>query len=414
MADLLAYARIFEHGRRPAGRRVGIVTISGGVGVLLTDAAIAAGLEVPEFTGPARARVAGTIPQFGAPANPVDCTAHVGVNDRAALGRVLRTVAELPEVDMLCYGGLSDDPNEDWLDALDVLRTDVDKPAVVWCSTPVAQRKVSGRGIPCFLEPEGALRGLAALAGFWLDPPRPREVPTRDPARVALGEEILRRRGPRGVLRDHDARRLLERYGIPFPVQEAATDAAGAVELAERIGFPVALKALSRELPHKSDAGGVRLDLRSADEVRRAYDDLLASVARWAPKARVDSVLVQAMAPTGLELVVGMHRDPQFGPVVTVGMGGTRTEIMDRTASRLAPFGREEALRALAEISGGRLTTNPRGLDGAGQESVCDIAVAIGRVATELDRVSEIDLNPVIVRDGGATVVDVLVVVTAE
>jgi acetate---CoA ligase (ADP-forming) len=412
-ADLLAYARIFEHGRRPAGRRVGIVTVSGGVGVMLADAAVTAGLQVPGLTGESYVTVAATIPRFGAAGNPVDCTAQVGVNDRAALGTVLRTVAGLPDIDMLCYAGLSDDPNDDWLNALDVLRTDVSKPAVVCCATPLAQQKVSGRGIPCYVDGEAAMRGLAALARFRLIPPLQRSAPAADASRQAAGAQILRGSGNGRILPDDAGRLLLAGYGIPFPAQEQAPDARGAMRAAVRVGFPVALKAISPDLPHKSDAGGVRLGLRSAADVRRAYGEVLAAVTGRAPDARIAGVLVQQMVPPGLELVVGMHRDAQFGPVVTVGLGGTATEIIDRTASRLAPLREEEAMRALAEVAAGRLVTHARGLSRPAQHGVAAIAVALGTLGSELAEVAEVDLNPVIVGESGVVAVDALVTVAA-
>jgi acetate---CoA ligase (ADP-forming) len=411
MADLLGYARIFEQRRRPAGRRLGIVTVSGGVGVLLADAAVASGLEVPELAGESRARVAATIPAFGSPGNPVDCTAQIGVNDRAALATVLRTVAALPEVDMVCYAGLSEDPGPDWLDALQVLASDVDKPAVVWGPSPVAVARLSDRGVTSYLEPEGAIRALAALANFHLVPPLRPPASARDPRRSRDAEALLASAGP-GVMAEPDARRLLSLYGIAGPAQEVVHDGAGALDAAARIGYPIALKVLSRDLPHKSDAGGVSLGLRTAPEVENGYRQLLAAVAASAPAAAIDGVLVQAMIPAGLELLVGLHRDRDFGPVLTVGLGGTHTEIIDRTASRLAPVGGAEAGRALAEVAGGRLLRRDRGLTPAALEAVCAIVVAVGDLAAELDLVTEVDLNPVIAHRDGAAVADALVVVT--
>lgn len=410
MADLLSYARAFEDPRRPAGRRVGIVTVSGGVGVLLADAATASGLEVPEFVGESRDRVAATIPPFGAAGNPVDCTAQIGVNDRAALATVLRTVAELPDVDMICYGGLSEEPSADWLDALQVLGTDVAKPAVVWGPSLVAQERVSERGVPCFLEPEEAVRALAAIARFSLEPPLPPASPPRDPERLAEAGEILEQASA-GILVEDVVRRLLTLYGIEGLPQEVTKDEAGAIGAAERIGYPIALKVLSRQLPHKSDAGGVLLGLRSATEVAKGFRQLLAAVLAAVPEADIDGVLVQAMSPPGPEIVVGMHRDRQFGPVVTVGLGGTMAEIIDRTACRLAPLTKAEARTALREVADGRLISHPRGVTSAAEDALCSMMVSLGDLAVDLRAVSEIDLNPVIAHRVGAAVVDSLVVI---
>jgi hypothetical protein len=193
-----------------------------------------------------------------------------------------------------------------------------------------------------------------------------------------------------------------------------ARSADEAVAAAEQLGGKVALKAMSYALPHKSDVGGVRLGLSGADEVREAYADLLADVARNAPEARIEGVLVQEMAPARLEILCGMTRDPVWGPIVAVGLGGVLVEVLGQAALLQAPFNASDVEQALQGLMGGRLLSSKRGLDAAELDAVARLAVALGQAALDLPEISEIDVNPVRVANGAALAADGLIVVSAS
>jgi acyl-CoA synthetase (NDP forming) len=192
-----------------------------------------------------------------------------------------------------------------------------------------------------------------------------------------------------------------------------AADAEAAVAAAADLGYPVALKLDAAGLAHKSDAGGVRLDLADEDAVRRAAADLLASGEQLRSEADVRGLLVEPMAAAGLELIVGLARDPQVGPIVLVGLGGILAEALDDVVLALAPVGRDEALATLARLRGARLLDGVRGRPPIDRGAVADILVGVGRLGLERPDIKAIDLNPVIASAVAAIAVDALVVIAA-
>ncbi len=193
--------------------------------------------------------------------------------------------------------------------------------------------------------------------------------------------------------------------------EELVTGADGAVEAAERVGGPVALKVMSYQLPHKSDAGAIRLGLRGPDAVRAGYEEMLAEVAVRAPDAVVEGVLVQQMAPARLEMTCGVQRDPVFGPMVAIGLGGVLVEVLSEAALLRPPFDAATARAALGGLLGGRLVSGRRGLSEAEQRALAQVMVALGELALELDEVTEVDVNPLRVADGLVLAADALIVV---
>ena len=218
---------------------------------------------------------------------------------------------------------------------------------------------------------------------------------------------------PTGPLGEVEARPVLEAYGIPQPRAALAADADEAAALAAEIGFPVALKIVSPDIFHKSEVGGIVLALSGEDAVRTAFSELLARVHERQPGARLRGALVSQMAPPGHELIVGMRRDPQFGPLVMVGLGGIYVELLKDVAFRVAPFGRGDALAMLAETHAGKLLAGVRGQPRADVEAVAGVIERVARLALEHPEIEEIDINPLLVYPAGqgALAVDVRMVV---
>ncbi|WP_244605209.1 acetate--CoA ligase family protein [Halorussus halobius] len=212
-----------------------------------------------------------------------------------------------------------------------------------------------------------------------------------------------------------EAESLLAEYGIDLHETRLATDADEAVAAAEAVGFPVVLKVDSPDVPHRTDAGAVRTDLSDPEAVREAYREIVANTEAFAPDARIEGVLVQPHAEEGVEALVGASRDPVFGPLVTVGSGGTAVESLDDAAVRVPPFSEGDARDAIAETRLAALLGDDRG---GGDEQVSsdgDVAALaallerVGDLCTEVETVAELDLNPVVVHDEGISVVDALV-----
>jgi len=394
-----------------AGRRVGLVTISGGVGGWMADTLEAAGFTVPAFPPEVQARIREFLPPFGAAFNPVDITANAMENDHRA--RTLEVLAEAPGIDaMVNVSSLSADPRLPLeRDRLAALAARGERP-ILFYSYPLpsaeAARTLAEIGIPLYTSLAGCARALAALAG--LHEARARPVPGAPPPRdKAAAAAALDRAGERPT--EWDGLALLAAYGIAAPEARLATNADAAVRHAEALGYPVALKVQSGDLPHKTEAGAVVLGLADASAVRAAHRRVLAAVAAAAPGAAIQGVLVERMAPPGVEAIVGAIDDPTFGPQVVVGLGGILVEAIGDRAMAPAPVGHDEARAMIASIAGARLFGAWRGRPPADVDALADIVVRVSWLAHDFaGRIREIDLNPVLVHSRGATAVDALVV----
>ncbi|UNQ73500.1 acetate--CoA ligase family protein [Infirmifilum sp. NZ] len=205
----------------------------------------------------------------------------------------------------------------------------------------------------------------------------------------------------RSKLLEHESFCLCEHYGIPVPRYGVARSSEEAVRIAKKIGFPVVLKVISPDVVHKSDVGGVILDVRSPEEVREKYSALMRNVTLRAPGARVYGVLVQEMVPRGLEVIVGATRDPYFGPVVMFGLGGVFVEVLKDVSFRVAPLTPIDAGEMVREVKGYRLFEAFRGEAPRDRKAVEEIILRVSELIEDLDEVSEVDLNPVIVFEEG-------------
>ncbi len=211
-------------------------------------------------------------------------------------------------------------------------------------------------------------------------------------------------------LSEYDSKRLLAAYGIPVTREGLAQDVADAVSIARELGYPVALKACSADLLHKSEHGAVLLNLSDAETLQRGFRRILET----APYP-LEGVLVQEMVPGNRELVMGLTRDPQFGPCVMLGLGGVLTEVLQDTTFRVAPFDRGEAEDMTRELRASAMLGPFRGQAAVDLEALCGALVELGRIGIELDPVAELDVNPMIITpQGGIVAADALVVLQAE
>ncbi|WP_372785243.1 acetate--CoA ligase family protein [Phenylobacterium sp.] len=412
LEEMLDLGVIFQGGRRAHGRRVGIITGSGGAGVILADACVLEGLAVPLLPAAEQAALLELMPKpfMGSVANPVDVTAQA-LAKPGAFEAVLTGVPAGDGVDMIAPVIIGNPTHpEMYIRA----HATTQKP-VAFVST-LLPTSLLDAGIAAYTDPRRAAHALSALAAFSLRKPRTTRpaTPRADPARIAAARAILQAPRDGETLMEVDAKALLALYGAPVTREEMSRAPDEAVAAAARLGGKVALKVMSYALPHKSDVGGVRLGLSGDDEVREGFAGLMADVARNAPGARIEGVLVQEMAPARLEILCGMKRDPVFGPIVAVGLGGVLVEVLGQAAVMQAPFAPDDVKAALGGLLGGRLLTSKRGLAPEELEAVVRLAVALGQAALELPEISEIDVNPVRVADGSALAADALIVVGAS
>jgi acyl-CoA synthetase (NDP forming) len=398
--EMLDVAMALSWGKRRPGRRTAIVSFSGGSGVWMADAIANAGLEVPELAPDTQERLREVLPTFAATTNPVDIT---GASKLGPAG-ILAMVAEDPGIDALvlittlrtAYLFAADRP------ALERL-SQLAKPVVLYGYTePTEEHKAVLRQLrlPFYSSPVRTARSLAALVAL---------VPGASTVVSPSSGVVDRLRHAPPVLCEYEVKAHLAFLGLDTTAERLVTTGPEAVAAAGAIGFPVALKVQSPDLPHKQAAGGVLLGLASASEVEAGFAAITAQVALRHPGAAVHGVLVQEMVPVGLELIVGVDNTSGLGPMVLVGLGGSLAEVLSGSVMYPAPFGPETAVAMLTEVGATRILLAA----GAPLDAVATLVSAVSCLAAEgADTISELDLNPVVVdhTTGRARIVDALLV----
>lgn len=206
------------------------------------------------------------------------------------------------------------------------------------------------------------------------------------------------------ILTEHETKKLLAKYGIPVTKEQIATSADEALAIALNIGTPVAMKISSPDISHKSDVGGVALNV-SREEVRTTYNEIISRIKKAAPDAKIEGILVQQMAPTGHEVIVGLKKDEQFGHALMFGLGGIFVEVYRDVSFRVVPIEKREALDMISEIKGYPILKGIRGRKPADIEAIADVLVSVSEMA-EKEGIVELDINPLIVSESGAIAVD--------
>ncbi|HDM23975.1 acetyl-CoA synthetase [archaeon] len=214
----------------------------------------------------------------------------------------------------------------------------------------------------------------------------------------------------RTFLMEHEAKRICKFYGIPVTRFKVAKTAKEAAEKALEIGFPVVLKIISPDIVHKSDVGGVKLDLKSKEEVIKAYNEIMENVKKAKPNARIIGVLVQEMVPPSTEVIIGVSKDPQFGPAIMFGLGGIFVEILKDVSFRIAPLRRKDAEEMIREIKSYPILAGARGRPPLDIEEIIHILMAVSRMCMEHPEINQLDLNPIMVYEKGAKVVDARII----
>jgi len=402
-------AHLAGYRQRRAGKRVAIITISGALGAILADKFIGAGLDVPTLPAELQQRLRAGIPDYGMVANPVDVTGNV-VNDPGFVRTALEALATSDAVDtVVIYApGYMLDRMADDLCAVSAAHARL----FVAIDTGAAKTREQLRagGVPVFEDIGVATAALAPFLLWQERRQRNRWLALRrqpPPPAIALPD----------VLDEHQCKALLAAIGVPAAPERRAHSADEAVAAADALGYPVVLKVLSPDIAHKTEVGGVRLNLADGAQVRAAYDQIMASVRAHAPQARLDGVLVAPMQAGVAELIVGATRDPVFGMALTVGLGGVLTELYQDVSHRLLPVDEAMAGDMLAELKAYPLLTGYRGRPPADVDAACAAIAAFSRAVLALGRqVSEAEVNPLLIKPGGqgAAMLDALLLAPAD
>jgi acyl-CoA synthetase (NDP forming) len=439
---LLSTAALLGYDRRPTGRRMGVLTASGGACDIIADTASAEGLEIPAFAPATCAAIARHIPPFATAKNPLDVTGYglanvAGGGDAlTAIDFALDAAIKDPNLDFVLYSGLN---LPDARPPDEAMATRIERrvalvaekirispiPVIPVGSTcvdisPYARERFGEHGL--FLLP-GMDLGLSALAraldwqenrgraGLGADPGSASAAPaagTADAERAAA--VIPARAAAGGAWSEAEAREFLAAAGVPVVPGGLAASADEAVALARDVGLPVALKVCSAQITHKSDIGGVVLGLSSEAEVRAAYAKV-SDAGAAVPGAAVDGVLVTPMRAGGVELLAGVSVDPTFGPVLAVGLGGVWVEVLMDTSLRVLPADAAEVRRMLGELRGSALLRGARGAEPANIDAVAESIAAIGRAALSLGgALRALEVNPLRVSGDQVEALDALII----
>ncbi|MBO0710464.1 MAG: acetate--CoA ligase family protein [Acetobacteraceae bacterium] len=408
--EAMAIAGILLTSPLPRGRRVGVTTASGGGGAWMADVLATAGLQLPTLSPALQGRIREYIPSYGSPQNPVDTTAQ-GANTGPMQMRTLELLAAADEIDMIVMVTSLASETRVSFDKSRVrpITEAAQKPVSVWTYTvpsALGRRQVAECGI--FLHSN--LHALAAALGKvvrFAERVRSHDGPPAERATApALPADLPR------VLTEHRVKSLLLGSGLPGGSERLAGSAWAAADAAEALGFPVALKIQSPEIPHKTEAGGVRLNLTSREAVASAYEAIVRAAKAHRPGASIEGVLVQRMAPKGVEMVVGMLNDPTFGPIMMVGFGGTTIEVLGDVAHRPAPVTAAEAAAMVRSLKAAPLLAGFRGAPALDITPLTALIARVSDIATDhRERIADMEFNPVILHaDGsGLTIADALV-----
>ncbi len=401
--ELLEVSQLLAHTAKPLQPGVAVVSHSGGISSLTADMCGQAGLDLPPLTDEARDGINDVLKGFGWAANPSDVT---GFANSDSFPEIMRHMSEQPQIGTLVVASAgSDSQAEQVIAQRDASQRGL---AFLWTGTRSATAGLSRlkeARVPIFYVPDKLALGLKTLLGYhrWREQRQTegfgKVLPIAANQKSTLAE--IKATGLT-TLSESKSKSLISAWGVPITREVVAGDAAAAARAAAEIGFPVALKVDSPDIPHKSEAGVIRLGLGDAEQVRAAYDQVMANAARSVPNASINGVLVQEMVSGGVEVIVGVSYDDQLGPVLLFGTGGVMVEVYNDVALRHCPVTRSEALAMIDQVRGSRLLKGFRGTPPADISALADVLVQVSQMAAQLEgTLSELDINPLMVLPEG-------------
>ncbi len=397
----------------PEGNRVAIVTNAGGPGIVATDMTVSSGLQLAKFQEETIEALGSHLPKTANLQNPVDVIGDAPMDRyENALTAVIRDEGVDGALVILTPQSMTDVLGT--AEAIVRIARRSSKP-ILCCFMGIIDvssgvKYLQTHGVPVFKFPENAAKAFGALYQYsrWLNrqhlAPFDLQYDRQQAARIVQGWLDA----GKTHIGELEGIELLKCYGFNVLANALATNEKEAAAIANETGFPVALKIVSAQILHKSDAGGVVLGLDNPEEVKKAFNDIIKRAGQYDPKAEIEGVLIQKMAPAGSEVILGLNRYPVFGPLLMVGIGGIYVEVFQDVVFRLAPIGRNEARRMVRQIKGYRLFQGFRGRPPADVEAIEKHLVSLSNLAADHPQIMELDINPLLVhaRGEGATAAD--------
>ena len=418
--DLVDVCKALRHRKLPRDNRVAVITPSGGAGVLLADRCVEEGLQLPPLSDETLKKLREYMAAFATVANPVDATPQ-GYNDNyASYNRVIADVLSDPNIDSVIARSPRGSAAKIWAKNFVEMLRQYEKPVLInWPTSPDDNADVveylETNDVPVIMAPGRAAHALGAINEYARRVRRYQSRRGRSSKRL-IARQTLDLHGAEATLSEHRSKALLAAYGIPA-VKEVLIGLEEIETLTTApVPFPVAVKISSADIPHKTEAGAIALDVRDLEGLKRAARTVAEAARRYKPDARIDGVLVQQMA-SGLETIVGAVNDRFFGPVVAFGLGGVFTELLKDITYRFAPFDVDTAKEMIGELKGAALLAGYRGSAALDVDALADALARLSLlIADHAGEIAEIDVNPLFVRPKGEGVVaaDALVVLKAS
>jgi len=419
--QLLQTASLFSKGCRPKSNRVGILTSSGGAGIIMADYYTKMGLQIPEPSPQTSLLAAKEIGTFGKVDNPFDLTGQI-FSDPEMFSRCMKLFVneerfDIIQVNVSMVAGKSSEQRGKMLLAAIEGCT---KPVVSWWAagglSDPGIAVLNGSPVVPFRSPERCAEALQALVAYTqhaeqVKGTHAKNQPVSDPKRLKEAAQLLNTGAE--SLSEHESKALLKRYGIPVTRESVVRSVDDAVQFAEQLGYPVVLKIDSPDILHKTEADVIRLGVASREDLVNSYAEIMAAAARYDPGAGINGVSVQEMVSGGTEVIAGMSQDPQFGPTIAFGLGGIFVEVLKDISLRVTPLSKADAQQMVREIKGYPILKGIRGQAPADMDAVIDLLQKLSRLVEDFkEEIAEIDINPLLVFEEGqgAKALDALVV----
>jgi len=406
LEEIFDYAKALSSQPIPTGNKVAIITNSGGPGILATDECIKNGLEMASFKPTTRKKLRSILPLTANINNPLDLIAEA---QEKLYEKTLDEILKEEKVDsaIIILTPTAFTEVEKIAQAI-VKTTKKFKKPIACCFLGVYDVSngidiLELNGIPAYRFPESAARALAVMTKFreWLERPLTKVKKYRINKTRAKKIIFSSLNAGRSSLLEHEAYEVLEAYGFPVVKSFLAATEKQAVEASKKIGFPVVCKIVSPDILHKFDFNGIRLNLKDENEVEDAFNDILKTIKQKSPKANIKGILVEEMAASGKEVILGMNRDAQFGPLLMFGLGGTYVEALEDVTFRLAPIREITAKKMIEKTKAHRILQGFRGEPPYDINAIAECIKRLSQLVTDFDRIQELDINPLIVYEKG-------------
>jgi len=395
-------------------RNIAIITNAGGPGIIATDAVIDSGMVMAQFGKTTKSRLEKNLPPAANTHNPVDVIGDAKADRYQVAIETVMKDENVGAVIVILTPQTMTEPKKTAEIIVKMKKKFPKKPIVAsFIGGQHVDSSISflrKSGVAHFSFPGRAATALSKLNKF-SELPKPVGKKLRDylPFKVSAGKKaavtkILQK--SRQNLRPKHCYEILKNYGIEMPREACAQDEKAAIKVVEKIGFPVAMKIVSAEILHKTDVGGVKIDVKNEKELKSAFREIMKSVKKSYPKAKIDGILIQKMLPVGREIIIGTKRDANFGPLIAFGLGGIYVNIFNDATFRLAPVTLSMAETMIGEIKAVKLLRGVRGEKAVNIKALAKILVRISALATDFPEISEIDFNPVIATEKSAIVAD--------